>query len=540
MFAFNTWGGLLNNLLDQTDEHQRVKDYIKDLINAGDYFKAADELENSIDSDVFYFSLASAFSDNVFVKNGIPYIPDDAAVRWLPIVFPYSRLLTTNYDSVLEWAYAQQKLYLKVCTPKDDRMFMQFMPRRLFKIHGSYDSNYEDIVLTAKSYAQKYDPESSLYKNFKALVRNSVLLFIGVSLRADKTLDLLKEIAEELTTQGEHYSGNMHFAILHIGDNEDRPERKRQLAQYKILPILYSDKDHEGFEDKHTIVSVILEHLFNDIKRLKAEDKTTISFDHDISDHYEIAKNEKDPLMASGGFNSSILAGVLRDNPLAALAFALSQNNLSIAEEIMPELEKALPSEVFITKALMALVSRGSTVAANRLLSAFETPTYEKLTVSQRIAVIGALVSYCNRLDKEILFLDRIDKMLKDIEPIASEKEKGSIYNQYARLFFGAYENDERDDFRTKAEEYAKKAVEYDPNQPSYHYNLAFIIKNRDLDAAIDTISKCINLDSKDPEHLSLAYELYHRAGNERADEIYKKLETIDPIRAKMVRLTTN
>ncbi len=539
MFAFNTWGGLLQDLLEQTDQSDEVKAEITELIKKGSYFEAADKLEGTINSDIFYFSLASAFSESNFVEeNGVPKIPDNAAVRWIPKVFVNSRLITTNYDSVLEWAYAEQNLYLKVCTPSDDRMFMQFVPRRLFKIHGSYDSNYEDIVLTSKSYNEKYDPQSALYNNFKIIVRNSILFFIGASLRSDKTLDLLKELATELTTKGGHYCGNMHYAILHIDDNEDKVERKKELAKYKIMPILYTDSDHDSVEDKHAIVSIILEHLFDDLfnnlSKRKAGSIAAISSDNAIRNVAGSIRTEEDTTIAESGD----IKRLLRDEPLVALKLVLSQNNLNMAESMIPEFEKTLPSEIFIAKVLAAIASRGSTVAAERLFSASEELVYSNLSDAQKIDVLGSLVSYCNRQDKEITYLEKVKDLLTSVEGTANTRELASIYNQFARLYFGAYTNENKDEYVEKAEEYARKAIETNPKEPSYSYNLAIILKNlNNLNGAKEAIEKCIDCGTTDPDHLALAYELFVALEDERAAEIYTRLYAIDPIRAQLAKV---
>ena len=544
MFALNTWGELLKNLLAQLDQtinpDDEKREIIARLIEKGDYFQAADNLEGMIDSDVFYYSLASAFNESKFIKNERPDIPVNAAVRWLPRVFPNSRLITTNYDSVIEWVYALNNLYLRVCTPSDDRMFMQFMPRRLFKIHGSYDSNYEDIVLTSKSYSAKYAPDSALYNNFKLLVRNSVLFFVGASLRADKTLDLLKELSVELTTSGGHYSGNMHFAILHIEDGEDIKDRKRELAQYKIMPIMYSDSDHEGYENKHAIVNIVLERLFTDYNNQKPEAKMTVPIDVDIHDHQSIDRDEKSDTTSSNVISDDLIAGMLRENPLAALIYAISHNNLAMAESMILELENALPSEIFITKALVILVSKGSTIAAERLFSVIDSADFENLSLTNKIQVLGALVSYCNRLDKEVFYLERIEKALHTLEENenANLKELGSIYNQYARLYHGAYTNDDRPEYIEKAKEYAQHAVNADPTEPSYQYNLALIkLKCNDLYGAEEAISSCISIGSEDPDHLALAYRIYTMNNDDRAESIYHQLETISPVRARIAML---
>ena len=539
IFAFNTWGGLLEELLAQIEQSDDVvfnetRRKIKDLIKAGDYFRAADFLETIIDSDIFYFSLVSTFTEEVFVHNGVPDIPDNAVARWIPKVFPNARIITTNYDSVLEWAYAQQNYYLRVCTPSDDRMFMQFMPRRLYKIHGSYDSNYEDIVLTSKSYGKKYESSGALYNNFKILVRNSVLLFIGASLRADKTLDLLSDLANELT-KNNYYSGNMHYAILHIDDDESRNHRKQELARYKIMPILYSDSDHLDVSDKHAIVSIILEHLFFDWHKQQHGEKNLVFDDSDIHDD-NTNKKQKDTQISRDSIINSQFSRILREEPLNAIQFALSLNNLNLAESMLPDVEKALPSEIFLSRALVMLSSRGSTIAALRLFSAINEVEYDSLSTALRIQILGSLVSYCNRQDKEIEYLDMLEEKLCELLDDASNGEKASIFNQLSRLYYGAFTNIDKDEYIEKGRDYIQKAIEIDPSEPSYSYNLAIILyRTGNLEGSSEAISNCIANGSEDPDHYALAYKIYKATNDDRSGEIYRKLVEMSPIQAQIV-----
>ena len=539
IFAFNTWGGLLKELLaqiDQSDDNafNETRSNIEELIRAGDYFQAADYLETIIGSDIFYFSLVSAFTEEVFVHKGIPDIPENAVARWLPKVFPNARIITTNYDSVLEWAYAQQNYYLRVCTPSDDRMFMQFMPRRLYKIHGSYDSNYEDIVLTSRSYDEKYESSGALYNNFKILVRNSVLLFIGASLRVDKTLDLLSDLANELT-KNNYYSGNMHYAILHIDDDESRNHRKQELAKYKIMPILYSDYDHSDVSDKHAIVSIILEHLFFDWHKQQHSENNLVFDDSDIHDDND-NKNEKDARLSKEDLIKRQLPRILRDDPLNAIRLALSLNDLSLAESMLSDVEKALPPEIFISRALTMLSSRGSTLAALRLFSAINGVEYDNLSTALKIQTIGSLISYCNRQDKEIEYLDMLEKKLCELIDDANTEDRASIYNQLSKLYYGAYTNNNKDEYIKKCREYIMKAIEDNPSEPSYFYNLAIIL-NRigDLEGSTKAISTCIEKGSEDPDHFALAYKVYKKTNDDRAGDIYRKLVEMSPIQAQIL-----
>lgn len=538
-FAYKAWGDLLQDLLDQLadqsiDTPKRAK--IQEEITQGDFFQAADDLEVLIESDVFFFSLVSACNESKLIKGGIP---EDAAVRWLPKVFADSRIITTNYDCVLEIAYAQEKKYLRVCTPSDSRMFMQFMPRRLFKIHGSYDSNYEDIVLTSRSYEEKYAKESLLYNNFKHIVQSSILFFLGASLRSDKTLDILKEIASELSVGG-HYCGNMHYAIVHIDNSDDdKIRRRKELAEFKILPILYSDSDHDGFENKHAIVSVILEKLYEEYTNqfiVKTPTELGTKTDGKINSPDDKAPHSSLSLRNESRFDGHLMAQLLKQDPLKAFAYALSQNDLSLTESMLNTLERAVPEEVYFSKILAILASRGSSKAASYLFDNIHDLTSKKLTVSQIIDIAGSLVTYCNKQDKELEYLDLLKMLLESVVDNATSQEKALIYNQLSRLYHGAYSIDEQKrEYYDLAKEYLIQAISLDSNEPSFYYNLAIIQKDEDIQEAKETISRCIDLDTEDIDHLTLAYQIFKEAEDQRAEAILQKMQDKDPVLAQML-----
>lgn len=539
-FSYKAWGALLQDLLDQLadqsiDAPTRAK--IQNEIKQGNFFQAADELETLIESDVFFFSLVSACNESKLINEGIP---DDAAVRWLPKVFADSRIITTNYDCVLEMAYAQEKKYLRVCTPSDSRMFMQFMPRRLFKIHGSYDSNYEDIVLTSRSYEEKYAKGSLLYNNFKHIVQSSILFFLGASLRSDKTLDILKEIATELSVGG-HYCGNMHYAIVHIDNDDDKIRRRKELAEYKILPILYSDNDHDGFENKHLIVGVILEKLYEEVTNQFIKRTTPITDvkndDNLNSSDTKSTRSSRSPTN-NGRVDGYLITQLMKQDPLKAFAYALSQNNLTMAETMLSSVEHAVPHEIYITKILAALASRGSSTAASRLFELFDDFMNGQYSTSQIVDIAGALVSYCNKQDKEEEYLEVLKVLLESIIEHATPKERASIYNQLSRLYYGIYmSNNEEQEYRDIAKRYIKQAIEYDTGEPSYYYNLALIAKDDNPVEASKAIEKCIALKTDDLDHLSLAYKLYRMTNNSKADEVFKIIQEMDSTTAQLLSL---
>lgn len=540
-FSYKAWGALLQDLLDQLadeaiDEPRRTE--IQKKITDGNFFSAADDLETVIESDVFFFSLVSACNESKLINNGIP---DNAAVRWLPKVFPDSRIITTNYDCVLEMAYAQDKKYLRVCTPSDSRMFMQFMPRRLFKIHGSYDSNYEDIVLTSKSYEEKYAKGGALYNNFKHIVQSSILFFLGASLRTDKTLDILKEIAADLSFQN-HYCGNMHYAIVHI-DDDDKLRRRQELAQFKILPILYSDADHQGVSDAHAIVGIVLEHLYGEVKQQFIRKTASIpdtSNDDKLSSAEDTNLHSRISSSATNQIDGHLLSQLLKQDPLAGFRYALSQNHLPLAESMLNPLEHVLPRELYITKVVSPLASRGSSKAAKYLFDEIDDLIgHNEFSVSQIIDVAGALVSYCNAQDKEVEYLPVLKILLEWANNNPTPHERAAIYNQYFRLYYGAYESNPHElEYCNLAKDYLKQAISLDKSDPSYYYNLAIIQSNESDSDAISTIEKCLQLDKEDDiDHLKLAYKIFRESNHSRADEVLKKIQIKNPLIAQMLSM---
>lgn len=550
-FYYNAWGKLLSELLDQLadQEHDAEKiAQIQEEIKNWNFFKAADDLESLVESDVFYFAVVSAYNESKLITKGIP---DDAAVKWLPKIFTNPRIITTNYDCVLKFAYAQEKKYLRVCTPSDSRMFMQSMPRRLFKIHGSYDSNYEDIVLTSKSYEEKYAKESLLYNNFKHIVQSNILFFLGASLRSDKTLDILKESAEELSVSG-HYCGNMHYAILHIDNDDDKTQRRRDMAEYKILPILYSDKDHDEFEDKHMIVSVILEKLYGEVsKQIEKETPSGANGEQFIEKspaaadvkNAETRNTRADGASYNGPFpkdnnrgDELALTRLMRQDPLKAFTKALSNNNLSWAEAALSTLEYSVPYEIYLTKILTALASRGSTKAATQLFDVCDELMDGGYSSAQIIDIAGSLVSYCNRQDKELDYREKLEALLSSATEGATPQEEASIYNQFSRLYYGIFvSNDQERKYRDLAKQYLDQAISCNDQEPSFFYNLAVIEKEDDPQAACRAIEKCLALNTKDVNHLTLAFKLYKKTKDPRADEVLEKIREKDPTTAQFL-----
>lgn len=229
-------------------------------------------------------------------------------------------------------------------------------------------------------------------------------------------------------------------------------------------------------------------------------------------------------------------------SPIQAFNYALTQRDLKLGEDLMPVLEGVLSKERFIDQVVAQLTSMGSAKAA-RILEENWDYIASNFTFKQRYEEVGCYISYCNRADCEP---EHLEKLVATIEGLLDEapspKDRAGLYNQKNRLYFGAYTTLEANgevhpEYLEIAIQALEKAIKLNGDEPSYYYNLATCQRKKDdLDAAVDAISKCMDLDSNDDDHLKLAYELYSEKKDPRAKETLEKLAEVNPYLAKLVQ----
>lgn len=314
---------------------------------------------------------------------------------------------------------------------------------------------------------------------------------------------------------------------------------------------MYSDKDHDGFDDKHMIVSVILEKLYGEVsKQIEKETPPGANGEQFIEKSPAAAdvKNAetRNTRADSASYNGPspkdnrvdelALTRLMRQDPLKAFTKALSNNNLSWAEATLSTLEYSVPYEIYLTKILTALASRGSTKAATQLFDVCDELMDGGYSSAQIIDVAGSLVSYCNRQDKELDHREKLEALLSSATEGATPQEKASIYNQLSRLYYGIFvSNDQERKYRDQAKQYLDQAIACNDQEPSFFYNLAVIEKEDDPQAARRAIEKCLALNTKDVAHLTLAFKLYKTAKDPRADEVLEKIREKDPTTAQFL-----
>lgn len=171
------------------------------------------------------------------------------AVRYLTRI-AHGPVLTTNFDHVLEAAFEDAGKRFQHIFPgsriQEASRAIQLNRRFLLKVHGDY-SDSASRVLTLGEYTREYgspDPhcvnlDLPLPRVLSQALGARPLLFLGCSLRGDRTTLVIAEIARKLP-------GTVHFALL--SEAENTPDRLRQLYQWNICPLFFPVGKFEKIE----------------------------------------------------------------------------------------------------------------------------------------------------------------------------------------------------------------------------------------------------------------------------------------------------
>ena len=206
-FVYPCWGKFLEecaNKIHNINKRQKMLDLIKQ-----DYEIAADEIQKvrgkaGIDADIErIFSVQRLDECNIITEQ---------AVYLFPYLFK-GPLLTTNYDKVLEKVYEAYGKSLPVGHPSHSEMLLKHLVNHLpmlYKFHGDI-TEPGSIILGKSSYDKAYQEDSPLVNDFKTGLNHKHLLFLGCSLRADRTVELIKKFA---------LPGLTHYAILDCNEED--------------------------------------------------------------------------------------------------------------------------------------------------------------------------------------------------------------------------------------------------------------------------------------------------------------------------------
>lgn len=244
-----TWPALMHEMRAWAEKHgvdlSEDKEEFTQLICQNKLLVAAEYLRERIGEQRFKRFMHSVFRDNTIKPSSVHTI--------LPEI-PFAAVLTTNYDVLLESAYAKYqgvrpRTYTQMDTPElaDLNVSNEFY---ILKVHGDID-RIETVVLGQKSYQQAMFA-SEAYRDFlRTLFMSRTVLFVGFSLN-DPDLKLL---FDELGTSFKNYGG-FHYALMSTGE-AGSIQRRRWDRDYRIHIIPYEAS--KGHPEVYEILSEISE-----------------------------------------------------------------------------------------------------------------------------------------------------------------------------------------------------------------------------------------------------------------------------------------
>ncbi|MGH9433377.1 MAG: SUMF1/EgtB/PvdO family nonheme iron enzyme, partial [Terriglobia bacterium] len=237
-FGYPSWSKLLQDLADQAGVRPKV-----DALLANNQFEEAAQVLAA------FTNLLDDAVRQTFDEQRLPRPLGRGAVRHLTSI-AQGPVLTTNFDRVLEAAFEDAGRQFSESFPgsriREAHRAIQMREHVLLKLHGDY-LDAATRVLTRDEYTREYgslDPDQvdinlPLPSVLGQALSASPLLFLGCSLKDDRTTRVIARIAKRL-------QGTMHFALL--PESEMTEARRKQLDSWNIRPLFFPTGEFEKID----------------------------------------------------------------------------------------------------------------------------------------------------------------------------------------------------------------------------------------------------------------------------------------------------
>lgn len=256
--GMKSWPGFLRDLRLDTGGSCRAT-ALNRLLSGRymDYEAAADLLYDHMEAALFQDRMRTRFQVS----------PDriEGPVRLLPYLFQ-RWVFTTNYDNILEEVYSeaglgfeQEQIFRGNQLLEDFQQHYDDTKPLLVKLHG--DARYpSQRVFRRIEYEAAYAPDSYVRSELSRAAEQRMLLFIGCSLGADRTLGVLHETA--LANRGQP----KHYAFLPLASTpRQRTQKENFLAARGIYPIWYDAPTPADHDDA---IEALLVGMLRELKKL--------------------------------------------------------------------------------------------------------------------------------------------------------------------------------------------------------------------------------------------------------------------------------
>jgi hypothetical protein len=230
-----TWRSLIEDVVQRTVaeavEGEQASAELAAMLAAGKWLQIADHCKEKLGPGGYARLLAERLSDT-----GRP-VPE---VHRLAVRLPFAAWITTNYDKLLERAYAEERGGLpKTLTNLDTAALGQLLfdaAPFVLKAHGDLDRP-DSLVFTSRDYRDHIHANTAFSAAFSAVLLTHSVLFVGYSL-SDPDFNLLLD-RQLLTFQG--FVPERYALMSGIGKVEE--EYLWRVCRIRVIP--YPESRHE-------------------------------------------------------------------------------------------------------------------------------------------------------------------------------------------------------------------------------------------------------------------------------------------------------
>lgn len=331
----------------------------------------------------------------------------------------FKQIITTNYDSLIEDAYADN---CNLVVTNSDLSKIDQHKTTIYKIHGDF-SYPENIVITQKDYNKLYDKsqENLIWDTVRAEFSRHNVLFIGYSL-SDQNIQIL---IDNVKKQMGNSAKQLFVLIPDIGETA-------RLQLEEIGAKYIQGKAEDLFKD---LIPALKDHIIEDYeaKNTSVEDCDHFLREYDLQAGFELGgPNKPNRLLAVKSVSGNMvhhtinftLTGNGTENPLEQIKPYYDERfgNLPV--------KKINDFHGFEYRANDILISRGENVA-----SIFFVPIPMKgeicFSIPQKNILLKRTCRYYNNWNHQVQIDADIDiGILEILIPILPNKEEGIRFKQ--------------------------------------------------------------------------------------------------------------
>ncbi|WP_437304319.1 SIR2 family protein [Sorangium sp. So ce388] len=238
------WTQFLLDMGDRIENRQAIEKHLRD----SEFEEAAQAIADALGPRALADRLTEFFGDDRLMKTGLsgPVLRVPALTR--------GPVLTTNFDHVLEEAFkrCERPYEHRVWGAKPDMLAGALHSDKpyLIKLHGDV-LDRQDRILTLKDYERHYGSTDVMKVNLnqplpKLLLQvftSRTLLFLGCSLEVDRTVQLIRRVAQTDAAPPPHY------AVVELPRTSAEIRARAQfLSVHNIRPLWFPSGQYETID----------------------------------------------------------------------------------------------------------------------------------------------------------------------------------------------------------------------------------------------------------------------------------------------------